>query len=59
MFYAIHTLFLKSVSGPSSVCYKTTLITGSVGGAEVDPPGDVFQNSLGTNYADEQQFPIK
>ena len=29
---AIHTLSLKSLSGLSSVCYKTTQITGGVGG---------------------------
>ena len=34
----IHTLSLKSLSGRSSVCYKTTLNTGSVGRAVAAPP---------------------
>ena len=29
----LHTLSLNSLSGLSSVCYKSTLITGGVGGA--------------------------
>ena len=36
--YTLHTLSLKSLSGLSSVCYKTTLITGGVGFAGAGPP---------------------
>ena len=34
----MYTLSLKSLSGLSSVFYKTTLITGGVGGAVAGPP---------------------
>ena len=34
----VHTLSLKSLSGLSSVCYKTTQIVGSVGGTGAAPP---------------------
>ena len=34
----IYTLSLKSLSGHSSVCYKTSLNTGSVGWAGAAPP---------------------
>ena len=34
----IHTLSLKSLSGLSSVCYKTTQIAGGVGGNGAAPP---------------------
>ena len=33
-----HTLSLKSLSGLSSVCYKTTKIAGGVGGTGAAPP---------------------
>ena len=38
--YKIRTLSLKIISGLSSVCYKTTLITGVVGGAGAGKPPD-------------------
>ena len=37
LFGVVHTLYLKSLSGHSSVCYKTILNTGGVGGARADP----------------------
>ena len=36
--YFIRTLYLKSLSGLSSVCYKTTQIAGGVGGNGAAPP---------------------
>ena len=36
--YNISTLYLKSLSGHSSVCYKTSLNTGGVGWAGAVPP---------------------
>ena len=47
----VHTLSLKSLSGHSSICYKTTLNTGRVGQAVAAPPAskleDVFIMALG------------
>ena len=34
----LHTLSLKSLSGHSSVCYKSTQIAGGVGGNGAAPP---------------------
>ena len=42
----IHTLSLKSLSGHSSVCYKTGLNTGGVGQAGAAPPTSKLEKFL-------------
>ena len=53
-FTASRTISLKSLSGLSSVCYKTTIITGSVVGTGADPPISRLGTfmTLGSNYVD-------
>ena len=41
-----HTLSLKSLSGHSSVCYKTSLNTGGVGQAGAAPPTSKLEKFL-------------
>ena len=42
----VHTLSLKSLSGHSSVCYKTSLNTGGVGQAGAAPPTSKLETFL-------------
>ena len=60
----VHTLRLKSLWPLGSVWGKTTLNTGSVGGAVVDPQTWKMRSSflmslIGTLYTNLQHFPIK
>ena len=45
-FFVAHTLSLKSLSGHSSVCYKTSLNTGGVGQAGAAPPTSKLEKFL-------------